>query len=76
MFKKGDVVVVVGTYSTFDDLLGAFGVVKEVGDVKSLVIFYVSVKGKGGMAHTVLNEELIKIGEVYKFKEGKICFGD
>lgn len=63
MFKKGDVVMVIGTDSVFSNLLGAFGIVKEVGDFKTLVLFNARLRGKGSMAHTVLNTELVKVGE-------------
>lgn len=63
MFKKGDVVMVTGANSVFSDLLGAFGVVEYSCDYKSMVLFKAKVKGLGSMAHTVLNKELIKIGE-------------
>ncbi|MGL4573010.1 MAG: hypothetical protein ACRCVJ_18365 [Clostridium sp.] len=63
MFKKGDIVMITGTVSVFSDLLGAFGVVKYSLEYKSMVLFKAKVKELGSMAHTVLNTELIKIGE-------------
>lgn len=63
MFKKGDVVMVTETNSVFDDWLGAFGVVEYSCGYKSMVLFKARVKEKGSISHTVLNTELIKIGE-------------
>lgn len=63
MFKKGDVVMVIGTKSAFNSLAGAFGIVKNVDEYKCMVLFKASVCGKGSLSHTVLNTELVKIGE-------------
>ena len=53
MFKKGDVVMITGTDSVFSNLLGAFGIVKETSNFKTLVLFNARIRGKGSMAHTV-----------------------
>ena len=63
MFEKGDVVMITGTDSVFSNLLGAFGIVKETSNFKTLVLFNARIRGKGSMAHTVLNTELVKVGE-------------
>lgn len=63
MFKKGDIVMVIGTDSVFDNLLGGFGVVTKTSDFKTMVLFNATLRGKGSMSHTVLNTELVKIGE-------------
>ena len=62
--KINDIVIVIGDTSVLNDLLGCIGIVtNDYGD-KCSVLFKARVGNIGSFSHTVLKNELQKIGSL------------
>lgn len=62
ILKPNDIVVITGDNSIMSYYLGSIGVVTENDGFKCKVLLKAGVNGRGSLTHTVLCEELRKIG--------------